>query len=135
MGTLRAFLLSHRRLAMLLLVAALCLKALMPAGYMLGTDGGRTITVSICADASGAHLTRAIVIPGKPAESAPAQAKGEGACAYSGLAMAALSGAAFGLLALALAFILALGFLPAVPPRLSRIVHARPPLRGPPAFA
>lgn len=134
MGTFRAFLLRHRRLALLLVAATLCLKVLVPAGYMLGQGAGKVITVEVCADASGQHLTKQIVVPAKAGETAPAQIKGDGSCPYSALSMAALSGADAALLALALAFILALGFLPAVPPRLARGAFVRPPLRGPPAF-
>jgi hypothetical protein len=135
MGNLRAFLLGHRRLALLLVAAALCLKVLVPGGYMLGQGAGTYITVEICADASGQHLTKDVFVPAKPGQGNSAQAKGDGPCPYSALSMAALSGADAALLALALAFILALGFLPAAPPRLARAAHVRPPLRGPPAFA
>jgi hypothetical protein len=55
-----------------------------------------------------------------------------GACPYSLLPMASLAGADAVLLAVALVFILALGFAPAPPPSLARNPHLRPPLRGPP---
>ena len=49
MYAFRAFLLHHRRFAALLVAAALCLKALVPAGYMVSSEA-RVLTVQICAD-------------------------------------------------------------------------------------
>ena len=66
---------------------------------------------------------------------ADGHAKGDGSCPYAALGMAALTGADAVLLAIALGFILALGFLPVrASPRAGRL-HLRPPLRGPPAHA
>lgn len=136
MTTLRAFLHTHRRLAVLLLALALVMKALIPAGYMLGQHA-KVLTVEICADASGAKVMRDIVIPqhGKPGETRGSQAKSDGTCAFSALSMASLGGADPALLALALAFILALGFAPPATAPRRRIDRLRPPLRGPPAHA
>jgi len=136
METLRAFLHTHRRLAAILLTLALVMKALIPAGYMLG-EQARVLTVEICADASGAKITHDIVIShhGKPGETRGSQVKSDGTCAFSSLAMASLGGADPALLALALAFILALGFAPRASAPLQRIARLRPPLRGPPAHA
>ncbi len=140
MASLRAFLCAHRRFAALLLALAICMKALVPAGFMLGSDV-TVLTVQICADASGGKLVKQVIVPhsgstaGKSGETRGDGGKGSATCPYAGLGMAGLSGADPVLLALALAFILALGFLPlsAAPPR--RISHVRPPLRGPPALA
>jgi len=49
--------------------------------------------------------------------------------------MATLGAADVLLLALALAFIFALGIAPSRPAPPARAAHLRPPLRGPPAFA
>lgn len=134
MGTLRQYLSDHRALAGLLIALALALKALVPAGYMLGADT-RVLTIQICADASGAKMTHEIVIPQK---SAPAGSQGETGkssltCPYAGLGLGLLPGVDAMLLALAIAFILALGFAPqrAAPAR--HVFQLRPPLRGPPA--
>ena len=136
MTTLRAFLHTHRRMAALLLGFALVMKALIPAGYMLGQQA-KVLTVEICADVSGARVTHDIVIPqhSKPGETRGGQAKSEGTCAFSALSMASLGGADAALLALALAFILALGFAPLPAAPLARLERLRPPLRGPPAHA
>lgn len=134
MHAIRAFLRTNRRLALGLVVLALAIKALVPAGYMLGGplgDKAHVLTIAICGDASGGQLTRQIVVP---SDGKSDHAKAEGACAWGALAMAALGGADVLLLALALAFILALGFAPSR--RAARIqrTYLRPPLRGPPAF-
>lgn len=136
MGALRTYLLGHRRIALALLALALLAKALVPAGFMLGT-GEKLLTITICSDTTGQMVTKTLAVPlsGEHAPASDAQAKQDGACAFSALGHAALGGADLVLLAAALAFILALGFLPLAPPRLARIVHLRPPLRGPPAFA
>lgn len=135
MGTLRTFLRRHRELALLLAALALCLKALVPAGFMVASHG-RVLTIEVCADASGAQVTRQIVVPAKAGESAPAKAQDGGqACSFAGHGHAGLAAADPVLLALALAFILALGYLPVQPLRLARVFTLRPPLRGPPAIA
>lgn len=136
MHAIRAFLRTNRRLALGLVVLALVIKALVPAGYMLGgplSDKAHVLTIAICGDASGGPLTQQIVVPsdGKSGD----HAKAEGTCAWGVLGMVALSGADAALLALALAFILALGLAPTRPAPFSRGSYLRPPLRGPPAFA
>ncbi len=135
MTALRALIHDHRKLAMLLLALALCTKALMPAGYMLGSSS-RQLTVEICSDGLGSHITKQIAIPmdGK-SQPGQKQSKTDSVCPYSSLSMASLAGADAPLLALALAFILALGFAAQAPAPRGRISHLRPPLRGPPAVA
>jgi hypothetical protein len=132
MDSLRAFFRDHRRLAALVVAVALAMKALVPGGYMLAPQG-KVLTIAICADASGGQLTRQIVLPtdGKSGE----HAKAENTCPYAALGMAALTGADAPLLALALAFILALGFAPVRPAFRASPSFLRPPLRGPPALA
>jgi len=136
MADFRAFLRTHRRLAAALLALALCMKVLVPAGFMVGQNS-TVLTIEICADASGGHVTTQIVVPhaGKHGETQGEAGKSSAACPYAGLSMAGLSGADPVLLALALTFILAIGFAPIriAPPR--RILHIRPPLRGPPTLA
>jgi hypothetical protein len=132
MHALRTFLRTRRRLAVAIVALALAMKALVPGGYMIGQQG-MVLTVGICADASGAKMTRQIVLP--QSGQADGHAKGDGSCPYAALGMAALTGADAVLLAIALGFILALGFLPVrASPRAGR-PHLRPPLRGPPAHA
>lgn len=136
MQALRVLIHRHRRLAAVLVVLVLAIKAMVPAGYMLERQG-ISLTVTICADASGGSVTREIVIPRKGAlgASGDAHAKAASVCPYAALGHAALAGADAVLVALALAFILALGFAPTRFAPLRRIPFLRPPLRGPPAFA
>ena len=136
MTALRTLLLRHRALAILLVAAALCLKALVPAGYMLEARH-KVLTVTVCMDSQGHSVTRDIVVPmkGSPAGDAARHADAGKACGWSSLAMDALGGADAPLLAAALAFILALGFAPLATPRPRRAAWLRPPLRGPPLTA
>lgn len=138
MQGLRAFFRDHRRLAFALAALALAMKALLPAGFMVAQQA-RVLSVAICTDASGGKaVTRQIAVPmaHQNAGGVPDHAKGQGqgSCAFSALAMASLAGADTVLLAAALAFILALGFLPLAQRPWRRAQRLRPPLRGPPAF-
>ena len=133
MHAFRAFLRSHRQLAALLIAAALCMKALIPAGYMIGADA-RVLTVQICADSLGHAVTKQIAIPQK-GHTSDKQSQMDGTCAFTSLGHATLGGADPIQLAIALVFILALGFAPLVTPAPRPISHLRPPLRGPPALA
>ena len=125
----------HRALAMLVMVCALAMKALVPAGYMTA-PGAKLLSVQICADSSGSDQLKQIAIPMKGAPAAPQGDRGKAAvnCSYASLAMAALGGADAPLLALALAFILVVALLTAMPPPALRL-HLRPPQRGPPLHA
>jgi hypothetical protein len=132
MQLLRAFFLHHRRMAALLIALTLAMKALVPAGFMLGSDS-RVITVQICADALGQQITQKIVLPSN--HSGDDKAKSDSPCHFTALGHAMLGGADPVLLALALVFILALGFAPVRAPAPRRIAFLRPPLRGPPALS
>lgn len=133
MRTWSRLLREYRRLAAILVALALCMKALVPAGFMVGTSA-KLITVEICADASGGKLTRQMAIPledgtgGKQSD----HGKSDASCAWTAHAQAAHAGTDAQLLALALAFILALGFLRQATEPVRRSCHVRPPSRGPP---
>lgn len=132
MERLRAIVMHDRRSATLLIVLAIALKALVPAGYMIASEA-RVLTIAVCHDASGSGSARDVVIPMKDKGGVPGKpSKGE--CPYGALAMAGLPGADAVLLALAIAFLIALGFAPQSVPRVSRPAFLRPPLRGPPAL-
>lgn len=136
MGSIRAFLRVHGRLALLLLALALAAKVVVPAGYMLGAVdgfGGKVLTISVCADAQGGGFIKHIVVPSTD-KGDRGDEKGKDACAWSSLAFTALAVADAALLGAALLFILALGFSAAPRPRLARVAHLRPPLRGPPSL-
>lgn len=134
MNRLRALLLRYRIMAFAVIGMALAMKALVPTGYMVGSDS-RVLSIRICDDAqvTSALHAKDIAIPMK-GEPAGKHAKGEGACPYSALSFASLGGADPVQLALALLFILATGFAAIVLPAPRRAAHLRPPLRGPPAL-
>lgn len=123
----------HRRLAAILVALTLCMKALVPAGFMVGANT-KLITIEICADASGGKLTRPMVIPldGGTGGEQSGHGKSDATCAWTALAQAAHSGADAELLVLSLAFILALGFLRYAAEPVRRSCHILPPSRGPP---
>ena len=135
MALIRIFFRQHIAWAALFIALALAVKALVPAGYMPG-QGERVLTLSICADASGGEVLRQVTIPMQPGHAGQdGTAKSQTPCAFSALGMAVMGGAGDVLLAAAIAFILALGFLPAPIPVLRRAHHLRPPLRGPPLLS
>ncbi len=136
MSILRTFVRDHRNLALWLVLIALCMKALVPSGYMIGTHS-KTLTVEMCGDASGSRYTMQISIP-MNSESSPSESghgKADSACPYSALSIESLAGTDSVLLTLALAFIIAIGFLPLTSRQIGRSPYLRPPLRGPPVFA
>ena len=138
MQTIRTFLLRHRAMAFAVLALALAMKAIVPAGTMIGT-ASKVLTIRICDDtqmaaAASATKTRDIVIPMK-GEPAGKHSKADGTCAFGALSFASLAGADPIQLALALLFILATGFAALVQPAPRRTAHLRPPLRGPPTLA
>lgn len=134
MDTLRTFLGTHRRIAALVVVLALAMKAMVPTGYMV-TPQFTVLTVTICADAQGTRITHDISVPRDAGHGEASSDKSGNACSWSSLSMATLGSAPPELLASALAFILALGFVPAVPPAARIASWLRPPLRAPPLLA
>jgi hypothetical protein len=136
MQPLRALIASNRLAFALMLAFALAMKALVPAGFMVSSTA-RTLTLEICADASGQRLTKQVTI-GQTAPHAADLAKADMAkkpCTFAAHAAPLLSGADGWLLALALAFILALGYTPRRTPRFRRATYLLPPASGPPALA
>lgn len=133
MSLTRAFLLQHRTLVVLVFMAALCMKVLVPSGVMIG-PGSKILTVQICADAFGGDTARQLVVPMKDGSGEAGSNQGKGECPYTALSMASLAGAGPALLALALVFILLLGLAPVRYALPGRMFHLRPPLRGPPAL-
>ncbi|TYC92903.1 DUF2946 family protein [Novosphingobium sp. BW1] len=131
MHALRSFLARHLWLFALVLAMALAMKALVPAGFMIESAGAKVLTVGIC-DSQGHTRLQKIALPGKPDTSSQQHAKAAKECPFTALSAHALGHAEPTLLALALAFILALGFLPAPPLRLFRPRYWTPPLRAPP---
>lgn len=129
----RAFIRKHRQLALLLVALALGVKALVPQGYMVMPSNG-TIMVSIC---SGQGPQMIALDTGQHDGDQSEHQDGKKAdhpCAFSGLGMSAMSAAHSDLLAIAIAFVLALGFLTVAAPPQPAITRLRPPLRAPPVL-
>ncbi|WP_157073722.1 hypothetical protein [Sphingomonas soli] len=130
MASLRTIARTHRNLAALIVVAALLLRILVPAGFMPVVRDGRMV-MSIC---SGMGPTKIVVeIPGLKHQ--PEDRQAQSPCAFADLSLPSLAGADPIQLAVLVAFVLALGltFSPYLPPR--AILRLRPPLRGPPVLA
>lgn len=136
MQTLRALIRENRHFALALLVLALCIKAAVPAGFMVTASSDTVLTVKICSSSTSTPKTMQLVIPGddQGGEHSDGANKGEH-CAFSGLTKFATGGADVILLALAFAFILVLGLAPMQRLPFRQFSHLRPPLRGPPAVA
>lgn len=132
MGGMRHYLMRRSWLAVMVLAATLCIKMLVPQGYMIASDY-RIFTVSICDDVSGQHDRVSIAVPTKGGSDGERAGKGE--CAFTALSMGVVGGVDIALLAVAMAFIILLGFGPFGCPELPRIFALRPPLRGPPQAA
>ena len=127
----RRSILLHRQLAVWLVAAALAMKLLVPAGYMPMVSAG-SITLELC---SGYEpQTMAMAMPGMPGKYGheDGHGKAEMPCAFGGLAMPGLAGADPILFIVAIAFIMALGFLVTPLPSPGRTTRLRPPSQGPP---
>lgn len=133
MSSLRRLLAANRPLACLVLAAALLVKALVPAGYMI-VAGQDSVLISVCSDATGAHTVKQVVVPVK-GQSTDAHEAAKKQCPFSGFNSHALADSDPALLALAILFALALGFAASPPLRIAGVERLRPPLRGPPAAA
>jgi hypothetical protein len=121
-----------------LVVLALAMKALVPAGFMPAAPG-KVLTVIIC-DGHGSEQATKIALADSGAKQGGSGGLSEGAksastCPYAGLSSATLGGMDAALLAVLLLFILALGFVSAPIPLLRRGDHLLPPACGPPVFA
>lgn len=130
-------LLVQRHLAVLLCVATLLLKLLVPTGYMIDNTSGH-LAITICSG-FGPATTMMMDMPGMhgdmPDHDQPKDhGKAEMPCAFSGLS-AAMTGAVDPIqLAALIVFILALGLVARILPAPSQSAYLRPPLRGPPAY-
>jgi hypothetical protein len=129
---LRRLIRSHVRLAALVCAAALALRLLVPAGYMVSGEGGR-IAVTLCpGTAPVPAATMTAMHHAMPGHDAPKQDHADAPCAFAGLAVPTLGAVDPVMLAVALAIVAALALRPARAWRRRDAPHLRPPLRGPP---
>lgn len=131
---LRRLIVTRRPIAVLVIALFLAMKTLSPAGFMPRVSNGQ-IVIGVCSDAEPAQMVMA------PPDAAHGGAdhddggKPEPACPYSGLASPALSVAGPTLLSSAMLFVMTMVERMLVPPRHTRRLFLRPPLRAPPAAA
>ena len=135
MTRFRRHLLQHRATAALLLVAALLMRVLVPAGFMPSVDRGG-ITLVLCSGAGAKSVQMAAGMSMSGAEHQSDREHGdtpEPPCVFSGLAAPALSGTDPILLAAAILFVMLFAVRTPARPRVAPALRLRPPLRGPPA--
>lgn len=132
MTALRAFFRTHAALAMLIVVAAIGLRALMPAGYMTSASAAG-MTIELCSGVTGQLV--AVALPGThhSDDGDRGKSRADGPCAFSGLGGGALSAVDPFILAVAIAFIMATVFRRATTAVTAPPAFLRPPLRGPPS--
>jgi hypothetical protein len=133
MTGLRSWTKSHRALALWLIVIALAVKAFVPQGYMIMP--GKTLTVALCSGMGPAEMTITLPMDASKGDQHPERKAQDQVCSFSVLGHAAAPAIDAVLLLAAIAFVLALGFAPRLPPRLRRRAFLQPPLRGPPTLA
>lgn len=125
----RGLILSHRGFAAALIALALAMKLVVPAGFMPVERSGK-IVVMVCTGMGQQQVE--IDVPGMPAKQDGATRVAGQPCAFAGLGLDMMPGVDPVLLAGALAFILALGFVGVAVPPLGRARLLWPPMRGPP---
>ena len=132
MSSIRTFIMANSRLAAVFLALALCMKLLVPNGFMPEVRG-HGISIEVCEGSSGGHRLTSIEVPQGGKAPSGKHAKADGICPFTALAQAVHPvDAAFGPASiLAIAGILAGIVLAAATPH--RKWNLRPPLRGPPA--
>lgn len=130
MPALRALVTRFPAAAVALLVAALAMKALVPAGYM--PAAGTLLSIRVCSIDPAGRTVRNVPVP---AREPTAPAKPADPCAFASLSLAAAAGAPPPLLAAALVFLFLAALRPASPALPASPLRLRPPLRGPPVRA
>jgi hypothetical protein len=134
MDKIRQFFKARPTVAVLLVALALAMKLLVPSGYMLAPSS-KYLTVLVCSGTNMDPVTIKVPMAPKAPGTGDHDKAAKDACAFSALGHASLAAVDSILLAAAILFVLALGFLPAPTVRRALPTHLRPPLRGPPLTA
>ncbi|MEI6484933.1 MAG: DUF2946 family protein [Sphingomonadales bacterium] len=134
MAMARAFLLKRPALALAMVLAALCVKLAVPAGFMIRQQAG-VIMLEICGGTMSGAAMKHMAMPVQHGDAGSGQHQSQTDCPFASLSMASVGGTDPVLLALALVLIFVLGFAPISRPSRQRLPWLRPPLRGPPAHA
>jgi hypothetical protein len=133
--TVTRLLLAHRRLAVLICAAALLLKLLVPAGWMVDGDGGR-VRITVCSGVMATPMPEtsrvhaAMPEHGRPGD----RGRAEMPCAFAGLSAAVA--ALFDPVRLdgLSAFVAPAASVAKTRPTRPSAPRLRPPLRAPPAL-
>ena len=104
----------------------------IPAGFM-PMFSGNSVTIQLCSGYG--PMTMAMPGMADHHDKQGEHGKQDVPCGFAGLAAPSLAGADPILLAIAIAFVIASGFLPIPPRRVALPFYLRPPLRGPPTTA
>lgn len=136
MFRLRAFLIRYPHLVAALVLAALAMRVIVPAGFMPVFDHGR-VTLALCSGFAPAPVAAPAhaAMPGMSHHAGMDHDKGEkppSPCAFADLALPVLGGADPVQLAIAILYILATALLLLVAPVVRTAPRLRPPLRAPP---
>lgn len=144
-------LLALRSVAVLICLAALAMKLLVPSGYMVSSAQGRlaiTVCPGVAPQATGmamwpqatgmamSEMHHAMADTAMPGGHAPSKEHGktEMPCAFSSLSAQALGAVDPVLLVAAIAFVMAVGLKRVRPLARPSTRYLRPPLRGPPVL-
>ncbi len=141
MNVVRRLILAHRYLAVMLCLATLALRLVIPTGYMISGEHGR-FAITLCSGVAPQDPSAMMDMPGMhdmgSGDAHHGKSKDHGKpempCAFSALSAQALGGADLVLLVAALAAVAAMALR--VSPRsiVAAPAYLRPPLRGPPLF-
>ncbi|WP_174286421.1 hypothetical protein [Sphingomonas bacterium] len=131
METLRSIIKGHMPAACLLLTLTLCMKLVVPVGFMPLLSNDRVV-LTICDGMVPATEHAAMHDMHGHHHGHDGPTKPDAPCPFAGLSAPVLGGTDPVQLAVALAAILIAGLFAATSARLQTAGHLRPPLRGPP---
>jgi hypothetical protein len=132
MTQLRHYLRDHRHVAVTILMVAMLMRLLLPTGFMPEVSAGK-ITIALCTGHASAVSDMAMPDGSHHQQGQPA--KHDMPCPFSSASAHGLAGTDPILLAIAIAFVMALCLRPVAVVRIADAPHLRPPLRGPPLTA
>ncbi len=133
MTPLRHYLRDRRHFAMAIILLTLLMRLLLPTGFMPEVSAGK-ITIALCTGHGPATID--LAMPGSSGHHDQGQtAKHDMPCPFASGSTHGLAGADPILLAIAIAFVMALCLRPVAVVRIADAPYLRPPLRGPPLTA
>jgi hypothetical protein len=133
MTLLRHYLRGRRHLAMAVIMLALLMRLLLPTGFMPDVSAGK-ITIALCTGHGPAVVEMAMPSGGGHHDHGQT-AKHDMPCPFASGSTHGLAGVDPILLAIAIAFVMALCLRPVAVARIGDAPYLRPPLRGPPVVA